>query len=72
MHRLVWAFVGRTYHIVGNLMSRLIYAFGCLILALWLGNVPKAYEYKSMEGFLTDKEKAIAWQKLFVVYPLLL
>ena len=24
MHRLVWAFAGRTYHIVGNLMSRLI------------------------------------------------
>ena len=25
MHRLIWAFAGRTYHIVGNLMSRLIY-----------------------------------------------
>ena len=24
MRRLVWAFAGRTYHIVGNLMSRLI------------------------------------------------
>ena len=24
MHRLVWAFAGRTYHIVGNLMPRLI------------------------------------------------
>ena len=26
MRRLVWAFTGRTYHIVGNLMSRLIYS----------------------------------------------
>ena len=25
LHRLVWAFAGRTYHIVGNLMSRLIW-----------------------------------------------
>ena len=25
MRRLVWAFAGRTYHIVGNLMSRLNY-----------------------------------------------
>ena len=24
MRRLIWAFTGRTYHIVGNLMSRLI------------------------------------------------
>ena len=29
MRRLVWAFVGRTYHIVGSLMSRLIYANTC-------------------------------------------
>ena len=27
MRRLVWAFTGRTYHIVGNLMSRLNYVF---------------------------------------------
>ena len=26
MRRLVWAFAGRTYHIVGNLMSRLIFS----------------------------------------------
>ena len=25
MRRLIWAFAGRTYHIAGNLMSRLIY-----------------------------------------------
>ena len=25
MHRLIWGFAGRTYHIVGNLMPRLIY-----------------------------------------------
>ena len=32
MRRLVWAFDGRTYHIVGNLMSWLIYVFqGTLI-----------------------------------------
>ena len=31
MRRLVWAFAGRTYHIVGNLMSRLIIDL-CLIL----------------------------------------
>ena len=27
MHRLIWGFAGRTYHIVGNLMSRLIIKF---------------------------------------------
>ena len=27
MRRLVWAFAGRTYDIVGNLMSRLIYDY---------------------------------------------
>ena len=27
MRRLVWAFAGRTYHIVGNLMPRLKYKF---------------------------------------------
>ena len=26
MRRLIWGFAGRTYHIVGNLMSRLIYS----------------------------------------------
>ena len=31
MGRLIWGFAGRTYHIVGNLMSRLIY----LILNKW-------------------------------------
>ena len=25
MHRLIWGFAGRTYHIDGNLISRLIY-----------------------------------------------
>ena len=29
MRRLIWGFAGCTYHIVGNLMSRLI-CFGCL------------------------------------------
>ena len=33
MRRLIWGFTGRTYHIVGNLMSRLIYG---LIWWLWL------------------------------------
>ena len=28
MRRLIWAFAGRTYHIVGNLMSRLKYFYG--------------------------------------------
>ena len=32
MHRLVWAFNGRIYHIVGNLMLRLIYAY----MFIWL------------------------------------
>ena len=27
MRRLIWAFAGRAYHIVGNLMSRLINVF---------------------------------------------
>ena len=32
MRRLIWAFAGRTYHIVGNLMSR-------LILSAWYYNI---------------------------------
>ena len=27
MRRLIWGFAGRTYHIVGNLMSRLSHKF---------------------------------------------
>ena len=36
MRRLVWAFAGRTYPIVGNLMSRLRYARHCLCNALYV------------------------------------
>ena len=44
MCRLIWAFAGRTYHIVGNLMSRLIFyqLFACwvflhaLVVVCWL------------------------------------
>ena len=32
--RLVWAFAGRTYHIVGNLMSRLKYVYLCFIVQI--------------------------------------
>ena len=28
MRRLIWGFAGRTYHITGNLMSRLMYVVG--------------------------------------------
>ena len=36
MRRLVWAFAGRTYLIVGNLMSRLKYVRHCLCNALYV------------------------------------
>ena len=40
MCRLVWAFAGRTYHIVGNLKLRLIYTQSChqfaILFAYWV------------------------------------
>ena len=69
--RLVWAFAGRTYHIVGNLMSRLMYklgldarkpAFGVYDQARIKTVCPSTTTSKKIENF--------AWSKLrYYTFP---
>ena len=41
MRRLIWGFAGRTYHIVGNLVSRLIYEIKQRKLSPWSRSIQK-------------------------------
>ena len=46
MRRLIWGFAGRTYHIVGNLMSRLKYI-------CWPGRVAQSVTCLATDACLT-------------------
>ena len=59
MRRLIWGFAGRTYHIVGNLMSRLIYKEAwCYWNHAWLSlpQIPhKQYCHTGVGGNLAER-----------------
>ena len=59
MRRLVWAFARRTYHIVGNLMLRLIY--------VWLKSLKYGYAYHKL-GILHHRHSELF---SFIVYTML-
>ena len=60
MRRLVWACAGRTYHIVGNLMSQLTYVFKLSNTVLGLLLFFFFIIYKSMK----TQNKAVLLKKM--------
>ena len=62
MRRLIWGFAGGTYHIVGNLMLRLIYRKAQYI---WYQNVPynviKENEFPHLMFMFAYKKAVDVW-----------